>query len=66
MSPERIPNQMDENYRTLLGHFRHETGHYYWSVFDRLDPGFASRCQEFVLVMNDWIIPALTLLATGR
>ena len=25
--------KMDEVYRTLLGHFRHETGHYYW---DRL------------------------------
>lgn len=30
---ERIRNQMDEPYRTLLGHFRHESGHYYW---DRL------------------------------
>ncbi|MBK8972828.1 MAG: putative zinc-binding metallopeptidase [Hahellaceae bacterium] len=39
-------SEMDENYRTLLGHFRHETGHYYWSVFDRLDPGFASRCRD--------------------
>jgi hypothetical protein len=25
-------NQMDEVYRTLLGHFRHEIGHYYWDV----------------------------------
>jgi len=24
--------QMDEVYRTVLGHFRHETGHYYWEV----------------------------------
>ena len=23
-------NQMNEVYRTLLGHFRHEVGHYYW------------------------------------
>lgn len=28
--------QMHEPYRTLLGHFRHETGHYYW---DRLIAG---------------------------
>ncbi|MES1992731.1 MAG: putative zinc-binding metallopeptidase [Pseudomonadota bacterium] len=28
--------QMGENYRTLLGHFRHELGHYYW---DRLIAG---------------------------
>ncbi len=24
--------QMDEVYRTVLGHFRHEIGHYYWEV----------------------------------
>lgn len=24
--------QMDEVYRTLLGHFRHESGHYYWNI----------------------------------
>lgn len=30
---EMAQKQMDEVYRTLLGHFRHEIGHYYW---DRL------------------------------
>ena len=30
---ERIRGEMGEPYRTLLGHLRHETGHYYW---DRL------------------------------
>jgi len=30
---EQARRQMGEPYRTLLGHFRHETGHYYW---DRL------------------------------
>lgn len=30
---ERIRAEMHEPYRTLLGHFRHESGHYYW---DRL------------------------------
>ena len=30
---EKIRMGMKEPYRTLLGHFRHETGHYYW---DRL------------------------------
>ena len=30
---EMARKQMDEPYRTLLGHFRHEIGHYYW---DRL------------------------------
>lgn len=27
----RMREQMGEHYRTLLGHFRHEIGHYYWS-----------------------------------
>jgi hypothetical protein len=27
---EKIRQQMHEPYRTLLGHFRHEMGHYYW------------------------------------
>ncbi|MEQ8860102.1 MAG: putative zinc-binding peptidase [Pseudomonadales bacterium] len=30
---ERLRQQMAEPYRTILGHFRHEAGHYYW---DRL------------------------------
>ena len=30
---EKRRHQMHEGYRTLLGHFRHEVGHYYW---DRL------------------------------
>lgn len=28
---ERIRHAMGEPYRTLLGHFRHEVGHHYWS-----------------------------------
>lgn len=30
---ERVRQNMHEPYRTMLGHFRHESGHYYW---DRL------------------------------
>jgi hypothetical protein len=33
---EKIKHQLHEPYRTLLGHFRHEVGHYYW---DRLVSG---------------------------
>jgi hypothetical protein len=33
---ERMRQQMAEPYRTILGHFRHESGHYYW---DRLVRG---------------------------
>lgn len=27
---ERLRENMNERYRTLLGHFRHESGHFYW------------------------------------
>ena len=32
---EQIRMQMGEPYRTLLGHFRHESGHYFWDVLVR-------------------------------
>ncbi|MEM8966537.1 MAG: putative zinc-binding peptidase, partial [Bacteroidota bacterium] len=28
----KMRQEMGERYRTLLGHFRHEVGHYYWQV----------------------------------
>ena len=42
---ERRRTQLGEPYRTLLGHLRHEVGHYYW---DRLvaDRGNLDRCRE--------------------
>jgi hypothetical protein len=33
---EQIKEQMHEQYRTILGHLRHESGHYYW---DRIVDG---------------------------
>jgi hypothetical protein len=38
---ERRRSQMGEAYRTLLGHFRHEVGHYYWDRLLRDGPGLA-------------------------
>ncbi len=37
---ERVRNKLDlgEKYRTLLGHFRHEIGHYYWDVIVKNQP----------------------------
>ncbi len=37
---ERVRNKLDlgERYRTLLGHFRHEIGHYYWDLLIRDQP----------------------------
>ncbi len=40
---------MGERYRTLLGHFRHEVGHYYWDILVR-DGG---RLEEFRSVFGD-------------
>lgn len=35
---ERIRTELHEPYRTLLGHFRHEIGHYYWDRLIRDTP----------------------------
>ncbi|GAA0859226.1 putative zinc-binding metallopeptidase [Aliiglaciecola litoralis] len=41
--------KMNERYRTLLGHFRHESGHYYW---DRLIAN-SDRLEEFRKLFGD-------------
>ncbi len=46
---ERVRQQMGEPYRTLLGHFRHESAHYYW---DRLVKGTA-WLAEFRALFGD-------------
>lgn len=32
-----MKEEMGESYRTLLGHFRHEVGHYYWKILVNSD-----------------------------
>ena len=32
---ERLRTEVGETYRTLIGHFRHEVGHYYWDLLVR-------------------------------
>jgi hypothetical protein len=44
---ERRRHSMGEPYRTLLGHFRHEIGHYFWNVLVRNDPSLESFRQIF-------------------
>lgn len=46
---ERRRHQMGELYRTLLGHFRHEMGHYYW---DRLIAD-TPHLEEFRRIFGD-------------
>ena len=47
---EKMRAAMGENYRTLLGHFRHELGHYYW---DRLIRDDAVRLSGFRDLFGD-------------
>ena len=39
---EQLRRRLDEPYRTLLGHFRHEIGHYYWPLLVTDDDTLAS------------------------
>jgi hypothetical protein len=43
---EQLRVSMDEPYRTLLGHFRHEVGHYYQYRLIGVSPGYLQRYQE--------------------
>jgi len=47
---EKVRTTMGEPYRTLLGHFRHEIGHYFW---DRLVAGDESKLEEFRTLFGD-------------
>ena len=42
---EKRRTTMHEPYRTLLGHFRHEVGHYFWDVLVR-DGGLIEACRN--------------------
>ena len=48
---ERVRHKLDlgERYRTLLGHFRHEVGHYYWDILVKDD----SSIDEFRKLFGD-------------
>jgi len=42
-----------ESYRTLIGHFRHEIGHYYWDRFFKGQPNDALEMQGFRTLFGD-------------
>lgn len=46
---ERIRQQLGEYYRTILGHFRHESGHYYYDLLVR----GTAREQEVIEVFGN-------------
>jgi hypothetical protein len=47
---ERRRSQMGEPYRTLLGHFRHEVGHYFWNMLVRDKHGE----ESFIALFGDY------------
>lgn len=47
---EQMKRDMNERYRTLLGHFRHEVGHYYWEQLIFSDE---KRLESFRQVFGD-------------
>jgi hypothetical protein len=47
---EQLRVSMDEPYRTMLGHFRHEIGHFYWQ---QLVAGDADLLEEFRELFGD-------------
>jgi hypothetical protein len=47
---EKVRSEMGEPYRTLLGHFRHEIGHYFWDCLIAPD---ADRLATFRLQFGD-------------
>lgn len=57
---ERFRAEMGEPYRTLLGHFRHETGHYFWDILLR-DTG---RLDDFRAMFGDETADYATALQT--
>jgi hypothetical protein len=44
---EKMRVRMGESYRTLLGHFRHEIGHYYWDRLIRDSPDLPAFRDTF-------------------
>ena len=57
---ERARRAMGEPYRTLLGHFRHEVGHHYWSRLIETDP---DELAAFRAVFGDETIDYAQALA---
>lgn len=43
---EQTRQAMGEPYRTLIGHLRHEVGHYFWNVLVQPDARALAKCRE--------------------
>jgi len=64
---ERVRNKLDlgEKYRTLLGHFRHEIGHYYWDILISDRPPLDGYRKIFGDERQDYGEALKTYYATG-
>ncbi|HYD67122.1 putative zinc-binding peptidase [Azospirillum sp.] len=62
---ERHRRDMAESYRTLLGHFRHEVGHYYWDRLVRSSPWIAAFRDLFGDERRDYQTSLSTYYAQG-
>ncbi|PIB26780.1 putative zinc-binding metallopeptidase [Maribacter sp. 4G9] len=43
---EKVKHEMKERYRTLLGHFRHEVGHYFWDILVKNNNDILSKFRK--------------------
>ena len=50
---ESLRVRLGEPYRTMLGHFRHEVGHYYQNILVETDPGAARYLDECREIFGD-------------
>ncbi len=50
---EQLREDLNEPYRTMLGHFRHEAGHYYQGVLVERDPGAHAYLADCRAIFGD-------------
>ena len=79
---ESVRTAMGEPYRTLLGHFRHETGHYFWDVLiknsvwlDKFRQLFGNESQDYACSLQnnyavgpprDWFLSHVSSYASSH
>jgi hypothetical protein len=62
---ERQRKTMNEPYRTLLGHFRHEIAHYYWDRLVANQPAIAEFRRLFGDERSDYVVALQRYYADG-
>ncbi len=64
-SREKARQRMGEMYRTVLGHFRHEVGHYYWDMFVSKSPEIDQFREMFGDERADYAVSLERYYQTG-